>query len=755
MAASTKKARAKNTPAKAVAAKRSFDLSSSLNPAQLEAVTAGDGPQLVVAGAGSGKTRVLTYRIAYLVSRGVAPGRIMAVTFTNKAAQEMANRVDKLVGKYVPISTFHSFCLKVLRANRDKLGFDKGFVIYDQNDQLLLLKECMRRQDITDKHLKPQFFANAIGLAKDRLESAEKYARIAERSREYTDELIAKVYKEYEKELKRVRALDFDDLIMRTVLLFKREPEILKKYQERFDYILVDEYQDTNYAQYQLVKMLAQNHRNLFVVGDPDQSIYRFRGAEIGNILSFEKDYPEAKKTVLERNYRSTPAILDAANDVIAQNSNRWEKRLVTEGEQGKKVTFFSARDEHEETEEVVRQIKKLLRDGCKRRDIVVFYRVHLLSRIIEEAMVKNRIPYKMIGDMGFYNRREIKDQLSYMRAALNNFDDVSMRRIINSPTRGLGETTQETLASFAQTAGITFYEAVQQHSRIDRFTDGVHKKLQKFLDMMEELTEAQKTMLPTEFLNFILEKTEYIEKVCPGDDEEDTNRRENIGELLSALADYENSSTDERATTEGFLNEVAITADIDKWNDEEDVVTLMTIHNAKGLEFPVVFIVGMEEDLFPHINAKGQKDEIEEERRLCYVGMTRAKERLFLSCSLKRVMFGVNQSRDPSRFLGEIQANHLERRSSSRKILLSETVTGAPKVPSKPAGTVETGDLTVGMAVVHTHFGNGVISSISGEGESARLTINFENLPTPKVLVAKYAKLKPLKAVSGKQCRK
>ena len=754
MATPKKIAKAKNVPAKAVSAKSSFDLKSSLNPTQLTAVTAENGPQLVVAGAGSGKTRVLTYRIAYLVSKGIAPHRILAVTFTNKAAQEMATRVDRLVGKYVPISTFHSFCLKVLRANREKIGFEKGFVIYDQNDQLMLLKECMRRQDIGDKRLKPQYFANAIGLAKDRLESADKYAKRAEKSKEYNDELVAKVYKEYEKELKRVRALDFDDLIMRTVLLFKREPEVLKFYQNSFDYILVDEYQDTNYAQYQLVRMLSEKHRNLFVVGDPDQSIYRFRGAEIGNILSFEKDYPEAKKTVLERNYRSTQAILDAANDVIAQNSGRWEKNLTTENPAGKKVSFYSAKDEHEETDEIIRQVKKLLREGYKRHDIVVFYRVHLLSRLIEEAMVKNRIPYKLVGDTGFYSRREIKDQLAYMRAALNNFDDVSLRRIINSPTRGLGETTQETLASFAQTAGITFYEAIEQHRRIDRFTDAVHKKLQKFLDLMQELTEAQKNMLPTEFLNFILEKTEYIEKICPGDDEEDVMRRENIGELLSAVADYENTTTDEKASTEGFLNEVAITADIDKWNDEADTLTLMTIHNAKGLEFPVVFIMGMEEDLFPHINAKGIKDEIEEERRLCYVGMTRAKERLFLSCALKRVMFGVNQSRDPSRFLGEIASNHVERRFSSRKILLSES-TSTQKLPSKPAGTVDTGELTVGMAVVHTHFGNGVISSISGEGESARLTIEFENLPAPKVLVAKYAKLKPLKSGTGKTCRK
>lgn len=754
MATSTKKAKTAKTTNKTVASGTKLDLAGCLNPAQLEAVTAPNGPQLVVAGAGSGKTRVLTYRIAYLVSQGVKPERILAVTFTNKAAREMKSRVEKLVGESVPISTFHSFCLKVLRANRAKLNYENGFVIYDQNDQLTLLKECMRRQDISDKHLKPAYFANMIGLAKDRLETAEKFARKAEKSKEYMDELVAKVYKEYERELRRVRALDFDDLIMQTVLLFKRDPELLKKYQESFDYVLVDEYQDTNFAQYQLVKMLCQKHGNVFVVGDPDQSIYRFRGAEIGNIFAFEKDYPNAKKTVLERNYRSTSSILKAANDVIAHNQDRWEKVLKTENPEGKKVSFFSAKDEHEEAAEVARMIKKLLREGVKRRDMVVFYRVHLLSRLIEEEMVRNRIPCKLVGDVSFYNRREIKDLLAYMRAALNTFDDVSLRRVINSPTRGLGETTQEYLAGFAQTAGITFYEAVKQHRRIDRFTDGVHRKLDKFQSLIEELAEAQKTMLPTEFLDFILEKTEYIEKVCPGDDEADLDRRENIGELKSAVADYENTTTDEKASTEGFLNEVAITADIDKWNDETDVVTLMTIHNAKGLEFPVVFIVGMEEDLFPHINAKGLKDEIEEERRLCYVGMTRAKERLFLSCALKRAMFGQIQSRDPSRFLSEIKPSHVECRFSSRKTVLNEEST-TQQLPSRPAGTMDTGELTVGMEVVHTHFGNGRITSISGEGESARLTIEFENLPAPKVLVAKYAKLKPAKQGTAKQCRK
>lgn len=754
MATSTKKTKATAKSGKAAAGGSSLDLAKCLNPAQLKAVTAPDGPQLVVAGAGSGKTRVLTYRIAYLVSQGVKPERILAVTFTNKAAREMKNRVEKLVGKSVPISTFHSFCLKVLRANRGKLNYENGFVIYDQNDQLTLLKECMRRQDISDKHLKPQFFASAIGLAKDRLETAEKFARRAEKSKEYIDDLVAKVYKEYERELRRVRALDFDDLIMQTVLLLKREPELLKKYQGTFDYVLVDECQDTNYAQYQLVKMLVAKHRNAFAVGDPDQSIYRFRGAEIENIFSFEKDFPEAKRTILERNYRSTGSILKAANDVIAHNQNRWKKELVTENPEGKKVSFFSAKDEREEAAEVVRQIKKLLREGYKRKDIVVFYRVHLLSRVIEEEMVRNRIPCKLVGDVSFYNRKEIKDLLSYMRAALNTFDDVSLRRVINSPTRGLGETTQEYLASFAQTAGITFFEAIKQHRRIDRFTDGVHKKLDKFLALMEELAEAQKSMLPTEFLDFILEKTEYVEKVCPGDDEVDADRRSNIGELKSAVADYENTSADEKASTEGFLNEVAITADIDKWNDETDVVTLMTIHNAKGLEFPVVFIIGMEEDLFPHINAKGLKDEIEEERRLCYVGMTRPKERLFLSCALKRTVFGQIQSRDPSRFLSEIEPAHVECRFSNRKTILSEGAS-SQQLPSKPAGTIDTGDLTVGMTVVHTHFGSGVITSIAGEGETARLTIEFENLPSPKVLVAKYAKLKPLKQGASKQCRK
>ena len=728
--ATVKKAASKKSPTKKSptptktktpsAPKSTKELFAGLNPRQAEAVRSIDGPELVVAGAGSGKTRVLTHRIAYLVSQGADPKRILAVTFTNKAANEMAERVDKLVGRFVPISTFHSFCLKVLREERAALGMERGFVIYDQNDQLTLLKECMRLLNITEKHKKPQFFANQIGLAKDRLETAEKFASHVDK---YEDSAVAEVYREYEKELKRGRALDFDDLIMQTVLLFKRRPEILEKYQKRFDYVLVDEFQDTNYAQYQLVKMLVKKHSNLFIVGDPDQSIYRFRGAEIGNLLEFEKDFPKAKKIVLEENYRSTKAILDAANDVISVNPDRMPKNLKTERKEGRKIVGYAAGNEEEEADYVVKTIKKILKEdpSIKRRDIVIFYRVHVLSRGLEQRLVREKIPYKLVGDVGFYNRREIKDQLAYMRAALNPYDDVSLRRIINTPPRGLGETTQNNLANFAQTAGISFYEALLQQDRVSRINDAARRRLKKFRELLEELIEAQKKLKPSDFLNLILEKTNYIELVCPEDDEEDENRRGNISEFMASVVEYENAAKDGQApTTEGFLNEVALTADIDKWNNESNGVTLMTIHNAKGLEFPIVFMVGLEEEIFPHVKTQGIKSEIEEERRLCYVGMTRAKERLYLTCSLSRFMFNKRVSRDPSRFLGEIDPSHIEMQRSRVKSLLSESIKTSPNLPSRPAATPELGELTVGLRVQHTHFGSGTISSIMGSGPEA-----------------------------------
>jgi len=719
------------------------DFKKELNPVQYKAVTHPDGPLLIVAGAGSGKTRVLTYRIAYLTTQGVQPSRILAVTFTNKAAGEMAKRVDKLVNAYVPVSTFHSFCLRVLRTENDRLPYANSFVVYDKSDQLTLIKDCMRRLNVSDKHTKPKMFANEFNHAKNKLITAAKFA---EKIDDYKKEVVANVYKEYEAALLKANAMDFDDLIMQCVLLLQQNEDILKKYQNKFDHMLIDEFQDTNFAQYTLAKLLAKKHKNICVVGDPDQSIYKFRGADIKNILDFEHDFKNSKLITLEQNYRSTATVLNVANDIISNNTNRKEKKLWTENEEGAQICIYKAIDEHDEAEFVIDHIREQMREDpdLSLNDIVIFHRIHALTRVFEDHFRRERMSHIIIGDVGFYNRREIRDIVAYLRVIANQADDVNFKRIINTPHRGIGSTTQETIARYARSCNITLFEAADQAESISNLSKAAQRKIVKFMQLMNTFCKAKNKLTTTELVQKVIDEINYIEKVCSSNDLQDKTRVENIKELISAAAEYDNTSPDEKPSVEGFLHEVALTSDIDNWNDSEEAVTLMTIHNAKGLEFPVVYIVGMEENLFPHYNSSDDPTDIEEERRLCYVGMTRAKKRLSLSCAYHRTVFGQRKVREPSRFLGEIPDEFIEVRiSEHRDSFGAEEVPPVPKSKKSKAGK---NGYTVGNRIIHSHFGDGEIESITGSGDSARLTIQFDSLPNPKVLVAQYAKLRVLK---------
>lgn len=719
-----------------------IDFRAALNEVQYEAVTHGETPLLVVAGAGSGKTRILTYRAAYLAANGVPPEQILAVTFTNKAADEMARRVHQLVNARVPVSTFHSLCLRILREQSARIPYASNFVVYDKSDQLALIRECMRRVHVSEKHAKPRAFANAISRAKDRLIDAAQFAATV---KSYLDETIALVYAEYERALQRANAMDFDDLILQCVRLLQREPEVAQYYQTRYRHLLVDEFQDTNHAQYELMKILVAPHQRVSAVGDPDQSIYRFRGAEIRNILDFERDFPQARVITLEQNYRSTQTILAAANAVIAHNVERKEKRLWTKNPVGLPVHVYRAADEHDEAREVAARIKALQDSGeiTSLRDVVVFYRVHALSRVVEEEFRRAQLPYVIVGDVSFYQRREIKDIVAYLRVLVNPADDVNVRRILNVPPRGIGEATEEMIAECAQARGWSFYRVLEQPDVLPRVTPTLRQRIHQFTRMIARLRAACAEALPTELIRRVLDETDYINQVCGSDDIQDVARRENICELISAAAEYENTSTETIASVEGFLHSIALTAEIDTWNNTHDAVTLMTIHNAKGLEFPVVFMIGLEEDLFPHYNSLEDPTDIEEERRLCYVGMTRAQRRLTLTTAAHRTVFGQRKVREPSRFLSELPAEEIETSYSTQQDLIS---TPEPRTTTRRSGSNDNGEYTPGMRVLHHVFGPGRIVGVMGAGESARLTIEFERLPNPKVLVAQYAKLRVLK---------
>ena len=638
----------------------------TLNGPQKDAVFHTEGPLLILAGAGSGKTRVLTHRIAYLIEEmGVNPWNILAITFTNKAAGEMRQRVDDLVGfgsESIWVSTFHSACVRILRRYIDRLGYDNRFTIYDTDDQKTLMKEVCRKVDLDTKRFKERMLLSVISSAKNEMIMPEEFELNA--GGDFAQQQIAKAYREYEAQLRANNALDFDDLLVKTVQLLDTQPDVRESYQERFRYIMVDEYQDTNTVQFKLVSLLAGKYRNLCVVGDDDQSIYKFRGANIRNILDFEKEFPDARVIKLEQNYRSTGIILDAANGVIRNNKGRKDKTLWTDNGEGEKITLMQFDTAYDEAEFIAEDIRKSVSEGASYNDSAILYRTNAQSRLFEEKFVAMNIPYKIVGGINFYARKEIKDILAYLKTVDNGQDDLAVRRIINVPKRGIGLTTINRIQESAAARGIGFYEALLAPELIA----GVGRsasKLDSFAALIEYFKGQAERESLTDLLNEIIEKTGYIESLDGDTPEENEARIQNIDELVSKAAAYEEdcADRDEAATLSGFLEEVALVADIDSLDENQDYVVLMTLHSAKGLEFPRVYLAGMEDGLFPsYMTITGDDpEELEEERRLCYVGITRAEQKLTLTCARKRMVRGDVQYNKMSRFIREIPVELLE----------------------------------------------------------------------------------------------
>ncbi|MDA8233452.1 MAG: DNA helicase PcrA [Clostridia bacterium] len=719
-----------------------------LNSAQQEAVRCIDGPLLVLAGAGSGKTRVLTHRIAYLLHQGVDPRNIMAITFTNKAAGEMKERVENLLGRDsrdIWVMTFHSACVRILRQDIGHLGYDRNFVIYDSSDAQTVVKECLKQLNMDDKQYPPRAVAAAISDAKNKLLNPGQYRKQAY---DFYTQRAAEVYQLYQSKLKQNNALDFDDLIMLTVRLFKEQPQTLGYYQQRFKYILVDEYQDTNHAQYTLVNLLAGRHRNLCVVGDADQSIYKFRGADIQNILDFEKDYPEARVIMLEQNYRSTQRILDAANSVIKLNMGRKDKKLWTENGEGIPVVRFRANDQREEIAFVADRIKKLMeREKKGYKDFAVLYRTNAMSRAVEEVFMMARIPYTIVGGLKFYERKEIKDILAYLRFILNPADSVSLRRIINVPKRGIGDTSFGKIVDFAIDKGITVYEAMGQVETIPGLTARTTKPVKEFTALAEKLQEAREQLIVTQLIDMVLRQSGYQAELEQEKTVEAQTRLENLKEFRTVTKEFD--ETAEEKTLEEFLAGISLKSDLDNLEEGDDAVVLMTLHSAKGLEFPVVFMVGMEEMIFPHSRSMMDEAELEEERRLCYVGITRARERLYMTHAWQRTLYGNAQYNPASRFLEEIPEDlittHDPLDGAAEPAVKKGVFPAGGSVQPKAAGVKEpaaTGQYALGDKVEHAKFGQGVIVSVKGSGDDAELSIAFPGAGV-KMFIAKYAPLR------------
>jgi DNA helicase-2/ATP-dependent DNA helicase PcrA len=629
-------------------------LLNGLNPEQQSAVKATDGPLLLMAGAGSGKTRVLTHRIAYLiVEKRVNPYNILAITFTNKAAREMRERIRKMMGgaaEEIWISTFHSMCVRILRRDIDRMGFSRNFTILDTGDQQSVVKGILKDKNLDPKKNDPRAILGTISSAKNELIDPEEYAKTAGG---YFEQTVSDVYTEYQKRLRKNQALDFDDLIMMTIQLFQRVPEVLEYYQRKFQYIHVDEYQDTNRAQYMLVKFLANRFKNLCVVGDSDQSIYRWRGADIANILSFEKDYPNAAVILLEQNYRSTKRILLAANKVIENNATRKAKNLWTENPEGNKLVYYRADSEQGEAQFVAGKIKELTRDGkYKNSDVAILYRTNAQSRVMEEVLLKSNIEYSIVGGTKFYDRKEIKDMLAYLRLISNPDDDISLQRIINVPKRGIGSSSVDKMADFAAMHDISIFQALDSVELLG-LSPKITKGAREFRDLIKNYTQMQEFLSVTELVEDILDKSGYREMLKAEKSIEAQSRLENLDELLSVTKNFEDGSEDKSLVA--FLTDLALVADIDSLDDdgeEKDSITLMTLHSAKGLEFPVVFLIGLEEGVFPHSRSLMEEAEMEEERRLAYVGITRAEQTLFITNAQMRTLYGRTSMNPASRFI-------------------------------------------------------------------------------------------------------
>ena len=724
-------------------------LLTGLNKEQQQAVQHTEGPLLILAGAGSGKTKVLTVRIAHLLAQGVNPYEILAITFTNKAAKEMKSRVEGLVGDVanrIWLSTFHSFCAKFLRFELDNfLGYNSNFTIYDTSDSQAVIKAALKALNLDDKYYPVGAMIAAISDAKNKLLFASDFRKQA---RDFYQQKVADVYEYYERELRKNNALDFDDLLLVAVKLLQSNEAVLDKYSKRFRYVMIDEYQDTNHAQYLLAKLLASHWKNIAVVGDADQSIYAWRGADIQNILDFEKDYPNCTSIKLEQNYRSTKIILDAANAVIENNEGRPKKNLWTDKTEGTKIQHFTAQSEHEEAAFIGDTIaKKHDIHGVPYGDMAILYRTNAQSRVLEEALIKRALPYTMVGGTKFYDRKEIKDVLAYLRVLYNPFDDLSLLRIINVPKRSIGATTVAKLQDYARANGTSLFMTLTQLHLVDTIKGKTKEKLEEFGILIFTLVAEMEDKTVLDILEAILDRTGYLAQLEESTDPQDQARAENIGELLSVAKDFQD--TNPTGTVEDFLEQVALVNDVDSFEQEESKVTLMTLHAAKGLEFPIVFLGGLEEGLFPHSRTLMNPEEIEEERRLAYVGITRAEKELYISNATTRTVFGRTSSYLPSRFIDEIPEELVDGLRAKRKVPddIKRHVPQHMSVTSRPVTkpilrNEVIADWKVGDTAIHSKWGNGKVINVAGEGAGMKLTIEF---PTQgvRVVMAKFAPVK------------
>ena len=724
-------------------------LLTGLNKEQQQAVQHTEGPLLILAGAGSGKTKVLTVRIAHLLAQGVNPYEILAITFTNKAAKEMKSRVEGLVGDVanrIWLSTFHSFCAKFLRFELDNfLGYNSNFTIYDTSDSQAVIKAALKALNLDDKYYPVGAMIAAISDAKNKLLFASDFRKQA---RDFYQQKLADVYEYYERELRKNNALDFDDLLLVAVKLLQSNAAVLDKYSKRFRYVMIDEYQDTNHAQYLLAKLLASHWKNIAVVGDADQSIYAWRGADIQNILDFEKDYPNCTSIKLEQNYRSTKIILDAANAVIENNEGRPKKNLWTDKTEGAKIQHFTAQSEHEEAAFIGDTIaKKHDIHGVPYGDMAILYRTNAQSRVLEEALIKRALPYTMVGGTKFYDRKEIKDVLAYLRVLYNPFDDLSLLRIINVPKRSIGATTVSKLQDYARANGTSLFMTLTQLHLVDTIKGKTKEKLEEFGILIFTLVAEMEDKTVLDILEAILDRTGYLAQLEESTDPQDQARAENIGELLSVAKDFQD--TNPTGTVEDFLEQVALVNDVDSFEQEESKVTLMTLHAAKGLEFPIVFLGGLEEGLFPHSRTLMNPEEIEEERRLAYVGITRAEKELYISNATTRTVFGRTSSYLPSRFIDEIPEELVDGLRAKRKVPddikrhVPQHMSVTSRPVTKPIVRNEViADWKVGDTAIHSKWGNGKVINVAGEGAGMKLTIEF---PTQgvRVVMAKFAPVK------------
>ena len=725
----------------------------NLNPKQLEAVTHTKGPVLVLAGAGSGKTTVLVNRIAYIIENdGVSPFNILAITFTNKAAKEMYERIEKILGTDAEdmwISTFHSACVKILRSTIHLLGYERDFVIYDSADSQTVIKECLKELDLDEKLYPPRLVASVISKAKDNMQEPDSFLAINEKN--LFNRKVAEVYQLYQKKLKRNNAVDFDDIILNTVKIFSENPDVLEKYQNRFKYILVDEYQDTNNVQYMLISLLAQGTRNICVVGDDDQSIYKFRGANIHNILGFEDEFADAKVIKLEQNYRSTQNILDTANSVIGNNRGRKAKALWTENDRGDTVKHFCAENEYDEGRFIADRINEIVENGGKYSDAAILYRTNSQSRVIEEMLMRNAIPYKVLAGLRFYDRKEIKDILAYLRVIHNSADGVSLRRIINEPRRAIGSATMDKAAAIAELQDVSLWEVVKNAVAYDDLSRAA-VKLNEFSRMIADLKKASEVTELVPFVERVMRDTGYVPMLEREDTVEAKTRLENLQEFMTVVTEY--TKTSDEPTLGGLLEEVSLVADIDAYDEDQDSAVMMTIHSAKGLEFPVVFLTGLEEGLFPSGRCDSDED-IEEERRLCYVAITRAKEKLYITNTERRTIFGKTTPNRPSRFLREIPQEYTEELSVKRapkpsyfrdeiRMKMQEYKVNLYKKPEEINASMEKMDFKVGDVVEHRKFGRGIVIDAQAFGKDMRLEVAFDSVGT-KQLMAAFAKLNKL----------